>query len=89
MKNNIFKIAVICFMIVGCNFSSSTINQESDKAEGEKVANSLYGLLIEDKYGEVEEMFGEEFFAVVSKEKLSPLFTKRERFWVSLKVISW
>lgn len=49
MKNNIFKIAVICFIIVGCNFSSSTINQESDKAEGEKVANSLYGLLSEDK----------------------------------------
>ena len=69
-------VALICFMAVGCNFNSSTINQESDKAEGEKVANSLYSLLSEDKYAEAEKMFGEEFFAVASKEKLSSIFTK-------------
>jgi hypothetical protein len=76
MKKNILIVALVCFVAIGCKFNSSMLNQESDKADGEKVTNELYSLLSEDKFAEAEKLFGEEFFGVTSKEDLLLIFTK-------------
>jgi hypothetical protein len=76
MKKNIFIVALVCFLAVGCNFNTSMINQDSDKADGEKAANALYSALSEDKFDEAEKLFGEETFEVATKEQLLDLFVK-------------
>lgn len=92
MKSNVFIVALLCFFAVGCNFSSSMLNQEEDKADAEKVANALYSLLSEDKFAESEKLFGEEFFQVSTKEQLTKIFEKTNgtlgRF-KSNKLVDW
>jgi hypothetical protein len=51
-------------------------NQESDRADGDKVSNALYSLLSEDKFDETDRLFGEEFFKITSKEQLRAIFEK-------------
>lgn len=92
MRKNIFIVAIVCFLVAGCQFKSSMLNQEEDKADGEKVANAFYSLLSEDKFTEAEKLFGEEFFAVTTKEQLKQIFEKTRGAlgkFKSNKLVDW
>lgn len=66
----------MCFVVTACQFNTSMTNQNQDKVDGEKVANALYSLVSEDKFEETGKLFGEEFFAVATKEQLLEILNK-------------
>ncbi|PZR18881.1 MAG: hypothetical protein DI539_16035 [Flavobacterium psychrophilum] len=92
MKRNILVIALVCFLVAGCQFNTSMMNQNEDKVDGEKVANTLYSLLSEDKFAEAEKLFGEETFTVATKEQLRDLFAKTRTYlgkFKGNKLVDW
>ena len=74
MKTKIIYILLTSFLLVSCNFNQFYKDRESDKADGEKIPQKFYW---EIRYGgnqdNIFKLFGEKFFSVTSKEKLTEL----------------
>ena len=74
MTKKIFLIAFLCILTASCQFKSSMLNQDEDKADAIQVIDDLYRLVDAKQYTEAQKLFGEEFFTVTPKEKLTDIF---------------
>lgn len=74
MKSKLLFLFAISLLLISCNFNQIYTDRESDKADGEKISQKFYW---EIRYGgnqdDIYKLFGEKFFSVTSKEKLTEL----------------
>ncbi|MEO6149133.1 MAG: hypothetical protein ABIN95_02155 [Mucilaginibacter sp.] len=80
--------AIIAFFIVaitGCNYSSTAINSEKDKAAAESVAGMLYLDIQNKDYDDPAKLFSKQFFTVTSREKLKEIFVSTNKKLGDLK----
>lgn len=74
MKSKLLFLFAQSLLLISCNFNQIYTDRESDKADGEKIPQKFYW---EIRYGgnqdDIYKLFGEKFFSVTSKEKLTEL----------------
>jgi hypothetical protein len=74
MKYRIIFLFTLSLLLISCNFNQIYTDRESDKTDGEKIPQKFYW---EIRYGgnqdDIYKLFGEKFFSVTSKEKLTEL----------------
>lgn len=83
---------VIVFLAVSCTFNATYRRQLSDKQDAEKVANALYGHIIDSAYSEADHLFHENFFQVTPKDSLHNIYRKTKQnlgTFKSNKLIEW
>jgi len=67
-------LLIISFLLMSCSFNQTFSNRESDKNEAEKISRKFYWeLLYGGNQDDLYKLFGEQFFAVTSEEKLNEL----------------
>jgi len=67
-------ILIIPILATSCHFSNKYQNRESDKQDAEKITAELFGFIKQSDFDKATELFGEEFFKVITKEELMKIF---------------
>jgi len=74
MKSKLLFLLATLLILISCNFNQFYKDRESDKEDGEKITQKFYWEL---RYGgnqdDIYKLFGEKFFEVTDKEKLTEL----------------
>lgn len=76
MNKALFFLIIIAFSATSCRFNATYRKQESDREDAEKVANALYGHIIDSSYKAADNLFHEKFFQVTPKDSLHKLYRK-------------
>jgi phenylpyruvate tautomerase PptA (4-oxalocrotonate tautomerase family) len=90
MKKFLYFFAVLLF--VSCQFNGTNYNEESAKADAEKVTEVLYTDIAKKDFKEAETLFSDQFFKVTRKEDLQKIFTtvsEKLGAYKSRKLVNW
>jgi hypothetical protein len=74
----LFLILMFPLLVANCHFSNKYENRESDLKAAEKITSELFSCIKKSDFAKATELFGEEFYAVTSKEDLMKIFESSE-----------
>lgn len=66
-------------LLSACNFSSTYLNREEDKADAESVANTYFNFIEGQNFSATYPLFSKKFWAVVTKDKIQQIMQATEK----------
>lgn len=73
---NIILLSILTIVFAGCNFNTTSTNNEYDRKDAEKITNKFYHYLDMNDFKKAETLFSEKFFEVTDRDQLQKIFEK-------------
>jgi hypothetical protein len=73
---NKYLFTFIYVFLCSCNIDGTYENRESDKKEGEKIADTFYKLIQQRDYAKTYSLYTERFFTITDTSKLATLYVQ-------------